>query len=106
LAKGIILLGDNFVALGDYFNAKHSLQNIVDNYSGESKAELVKIAQEKIDTIIALENAEEQQFDTQEVEIDFENTDPKDSELFEQEGDQDSENDNPIEDSNTDDNEE
>jgi tetratricopeptide (TPR) repeat protein len=106
LAKGIILLGDNFVALGDYFNAKHSLQSIVDNYSGESKAELVKIAQEKIDTIIALENAEEQQFDTQEVEIDFENTDPKDSELFEQEGDQDSENDNPIEDSNTDDNEE
>ena len=103
---GPLDLGDNFVALGDYFNAKHTLQNIIDSYNGESKAELVKMAQEKIDAIIALENAEEEQFDTQEVEIDFDNTDPKDGELFEQEGEQDSENENSIEDSNTDDNEE
>ncbi|MBG15108.1 MAG: hypothetical protein CL853_02020 [Crocinitomicaceae bacterium] len=106
LAKGIILLGDNFVALGDYFNAKHSLQSIVDNYNGDSKAELVKMAQEKIDAIVALENAEEEQFDTKEVEIDFENTDPKDGDLFNEQEVQESENENPTEDSNTDENEE
>lgn len=82
LAKGIILLGDNFVAQGDYFNAKHSLQSIVDNYNGDSKADLVKTAQEKIDVIVALENAEQEQFDSKEIEIDFENSDPKDVDLF------------------------
>lgn len=84
LARGIILLGDNFLAVGDYFNAKHSLQSIVDNYDGKSKSELVSMAQQKIDAIVVLEEAQETQFEDQEVEIDFENQDPKDGELFDE----------------------
>ena len=84
LAKAIILLGDNFMALEDYFNAKHSLQSIIDNYSGQDKAELVKIAQDKIDKILAIENPPEE-IKEEEVEIDFNNIDPNDADLFETE---------------------
>jgi len=84
LGKAIILLGDNFVALGDYFNAKHSLQSIIDNYDGPEKAEMVKIAQEKIDAIILLENSEQRDFEDNDVEIDFNEVDPKDQKLFDE----------------------
>lgn len=84
LAKAIILLGDNFVALEDYFNAKHSLQSIIDNYSGQDKAELVKIAQDKIDEILIIENPPEE-IKNEEVEIDFNNIDQSDADLFETE---------------------
>ena len=105
LARGIILLGDNFVAVQDYFNAKHSLQSIVDNYDGTSKAELVKMAQDKIDEILVLEAAEKNQFEEQDVEIDFENSDPKDQELFEEENGLNNEQESPNEGSNIEDNE-
>ena len=82
LAKAIILLGDNFVSIGDYFNAKHSFQNIVDNYNGPEKAEMVMLAQQKIDEVIALENSEQRDFDDNDVEIDFNEIDPKDQKLF------------------------
>tara|TARA_B100001939_G_C16945993_1_gene620373 strand:+ start:2716 stop:5943 length:3228 start_codon:yes stop_codon:yes gene_type:complete len=94
LAKAIILLGDNFVALGDYFNAKHSLQSIIDNYDGPEKAEMVKIAQEKIDEIILLENSDQGDFEDNDVEIDFNEVDQKDKELFDDEDNQSSD-DNP-----------
>ena len=94
LAKAIILLGDNFVALGDYFNAKHSLQSIIDNYDGPEKAEMVKIAQEKIDEIILLENSDQGDFEDDDVEIDFNEVDQKDKELFDDEDNQSSD-DNP-----------
>ena len=84
LAKAIILLGDNFVALEDYFNAKHSLKSIIDNYSGKDKAELVKIAQDKIDKILEIENPPKE-IKNEEVEIDFNNIDPSDADLFETE---------------------
>jgi tetratricopeptide (TPR) repeat protein len=84
LAKAIILLGDNFVALEDYFNAKHSLKSIIDNYSGKDKAELVKIAQDKIDKILVIENPTKE-IKNEEVEIDFNNIDPSDADLFETE---------------------
>jgi hypothetical protein len=99
------LLGDNFVAVQDYFNAKHSLQSIVDNYDGTSKAELVKMAQDKIDEILVLEAAEKNQFEEQDVEIDFENSDPKDQELFEEENGLNNEQESPNEGSNIEDNE-
>ena len=36
-ARGILLLGDNFTAQKDYFNAKHSIQSILDNYDGNKR---------------------------------------------------------------------
>ena len=82
IAKAIILLGDNFLALGDYFNAKHSLQSVVDNYEGPDQAELVRIAQEKLDHIHELENSNDKSFDKGPDEIDFNNVDDKDKDLF------------------------
>ena len=40
LAKGILLLGDNFTA-EDFFNAKHSVESIIENYDGYNKDELI-----------------------------------------------------------------
>lgn len=85
IAKAIILLGDNFIAKGDYFNAKHSLQSVVDNYDGKDQAELVGLAQEKLDYIAELESQGEKSIEKQEVEIDFEGVDEKDKKLFEDE---------------------
>ena len=79
---------------GDYFNAKHSLQSIIDNYDGPEKAEMVKIAQEKIDEIILLENSDQGDFEDDDVEIDFNEVDQKDKELFDDEDNQSSD-DNP-----------
>lgn len=52
IAKGYILLADVYLAVGDTFQAKHTLQSIIDYYPG---ADLVKVAQEKLDAIIAAE---------------------------------------------------
>lgn len=84
IARGIILLGDNFIALEDYFNAKHSLQSVVDNYEGPEQADIVRAAQEKLDQIVDLENANQKSFNVEEDEIDFQNIDEKDMELFEE----------------------
>ena len=88
LAKAIILLGDNFVAAKDYFNAKHSLQSIIDNYSGPEKENIITIAKAKIEEILLLEKQElDNQPEQQEMEIDFDEIDPSDEDLFEEDVD-------------------
>jgi len=83
LAKGIILLGDNFIALNDYFNAKHSLKSIVDNYEGVEKDAIIAQAIQKLEYVENLELIEENNEPMQqEMEVEFENEDPKDNELF------------------------
>ncbi len=52
-ARTFILYGDLYKAKGNYFQARHTYQSIVDNYSGE---ELVKVAKEKIAEIDSLDN--------------------------------------------------
>ena len=86
IAKAIILLGDNFIVKEDYFNAKHSLQSVIDNYDGKDKAELVNLAQSKIDYIIELESQGEKIMEQEDVEVDFEGMDEKDKQLFEEDG--------------------
>lgn len=54
-ARTFILYGDLYKAKGNYFQAKHTYQSIVDNYDGQ---DLVKMAQEKIAEVEALEAAE------------------------------------------------
>ena len=83
LAKGIILLGDNFIALKDFFNAKHSLKSIIDNYDGKNKDTLVAQAVQKLEYVENLELMEKNnEPEQQEMEIDFDNEDPNDKKLF------------------------
>ncbi len=52
-AKTFILYGDLYKAKGNYFQARHTYQSIVDNYAGE---DLVKVARAKIAEVDALDN--------------------------------------------------
>ena len=61
LARGILLLGDNFTAQKDYFNAKHSVESVLDNYDGDKKGEVLAAAVQKLDFIKSLEINELQQ---------------------------------------------
>jgi len=57
LGKGLLLLSDIYMTRGDLFQAKATLQNIVDNY--EEEDEVKAEAEEKIITIEELELLEE-----------------------------------------------
>ena len=73
LAKGILLLGDNFIAQKDYFNAKHSIESILENYQGFKKDEILANAVQKMEYIISLElNEFKNEPVQQEIEIDLE----------------------------------
>ncbi len=52
-ARTFILYGDLYKAKGNYFQARHTYQSIVDNYAGE---DLVKLAKQKIAEVDALED--------------------------------------------------
>lgn len=54
LAKGIILLGDIYMATGDYFNARYSLESVMNGYKGDD--DLVSLAQAKLARLDELEN--------------------------------------------------
>lgn len=58
LAKTFILLADNYLAIGNVFQAKHTLQSIIDNYQG---AELRAVAIQKLDAILEQERRQTQQ---------------------------------------------
>ncbi|KAA8483314.1 tetratricopeptide repeat protein [Arcticibacter tournemirensis] len=49
VTKGFILLADNYVALKDIFQAKSTLQSVIDNYEG--KDEIIPTAKEKLDQL-------------------------------------------------------
>jgi TolA-binding protein len=57
LAKTFILLADYYLKIGNPLQAKSTLKSVIDNYEG---ADLIKVAQEKLDKIVADEKAEEQ----------------------------------------------
>jgi TolA-binding protein len=54
IAKAFILLADNYVATGSFYQAKHTLRSVIDNYEG---ADLVMEAQRKMAEIEELENS-------------------------------------------------
>jgi TolA-binding protein len=54
IVKSYILLADNYAATDDVFQAKATLQSIVDNYEGEDEA-LLQEAKEKLDLLIQRE---------------------------------------------------
>ena len=76
----MILLADNYVALKDNFQAKTTLKGII---SESEIAETKKIAQDKLDKIIAVEEAEKQPKQVIEpLKIEFEGNTPLQNNLF------------------------
>ena len=68
IAKGFILLADDYMKAGNTFQAKQTLQSIIDNYEG---AELKKVAQDKLNEILEKEKIEEQKKAQKEIEMKF-----------------------------------
>ena len=58
VAKGFILLADNYVALKDTFQAKHTLKSIIENYkqNPNDPEDLIMMAQKKYDAMIETES--------------------------------------------------
>lgn len=54
LAKGLLLLADIYISKDDAFQAKATLQSILDNYEGDD--EILKQSQDKLNEIIEREN--------------------------------------------------
>ncbi len=72
LAKSFILLADVYVETGNLFQAKQTLQSIIDNYDG---GELLSQAKEKKERIIQLEKKKEQEKIKQEKQAEKEEQD-------------------------------
>jgi TolA-binding protein len=58
VAKGFLLLSDVFVKIGDLFQAKSTIESVINNYEGE---DLLVIARQKLQVIIELQKQQEQQ---------------------------------------------
>jgi TolA-binding protein len=58
VAKSFLLLSDNYVALNDIFQAKHTLRSIIENYekNANDKEDILSIAQQKYDALMKAEN--------------------------------------------------
>ena len=69
LAKGYILLADSYVKLEDNFQAKATLQSVIDYYKNNDDA-IKTIAQSKLDAIIAAEESKDSQ-DEEDIEIEI-----------------------------------
>lgn len=75
IARALLLLADIYVANYDGFQAKQTLQSIIDNYEGE---EILAIARQKLETIIKAEKAlkeKEELKPLEKIEIEFEKKD-------------------------------
>ena len=59
IAKSFLLLSDNYLALKDTFQAKHTLQSLLDNYekSPDDAEDLKQEAQKRYDELVAIEQA-------------------------------------------------
>jgi len=63
IGKSFLLLGDNYLALKDTFQAKHTYKSIIDNYQGDpsDKDDLISIAQTKFNALIEIEDQIQQE---------------------------------------------
>jgi TolA-binding protein len=80
IAKGFILLADNFVAKEDFYNARVTFQSVIDNADNE---ELISIAKEKLRMLNEAEEKKNQK-EGKEIEVEFNNGNVKDEALFEE----------------------
>lgn len=79
IAKGFILLADNFISKGDYYNARITFQSVIDN--AEDK-EIVEIAKEKLAILRQAEELNETN-ETAPIEIIMEEENIKNESIFE-----------------------
>lgn len=70
VAKGFILLADNYVARGDFYNAKVTFESVINN---ADDPELVQIAEEKYQMVLKAEADANKAKDEQPLEIELEN---------------------------------
>ena len=72
IAKAILLLGENFIVLEDYYNARSSLQSVIDNYEGKDEVEMIQHARDRIEYIDALEESKNKsnEDNIEEIELD------------------------------------
>jgi TolA-binding protein len=68
VAKSLILLSDIYLVREDYFQAKATLNSIIENYDGE---DLRQVAQDKIEEIDAIENPKQEEPKAPEMEIEL-----------------------------------
>ena len=80
IAKAFILLADNYEKQGDLFQAKLTLQNVVDNYLGVLRDD----AQRKLDVIKSNEPQPLQRQDAATFEVEFEQDGKVNPEIFEE----------------------
>lgn len=70
LAKGILLLSDVYVKKGDYFNARYSLESVINGYKGDD--DIIPTAQAKLGELDDLENqgkSIEEEDDSEEIDL-------------------------------------
>lgn len=79
ISKSFLLLADNYAKQGDVFQAKLTLQNVIDNYQGELQAE----AQRKLNALNAAQPKLEERRDGAEWNIEFEQEGRVRDEIFE-----------------------
>lgn len=88
LAKSFILLADIYLDKADMFQAKHTLKSIIDNYNPNAEDEIIVTAKRKYNEILAREKEVEEQKETDEIELNFEeNKEGQYNELFEEKQD-------------------
>ncbi|MFC2176673.1 tetratricopeptide repeat protein, partial [Bacteroidota bacterium] len=84
IAKSFLLLADNYIKQEDLFQARLTLQNLVDNYDGELKDEAIK----KLREVEAVQPALQDRQDGEDLEIEFEQAGKVNQEIFETDGQQ------------------
>lgn len=84
LAKSFLILSDIYVNKNDNFQAKHTLQSVIDNYGNKTDG-IIKTAETKLEKILEEEQEKEQLKEVLDIQIKFDdNTDGKYDDLFEE----------------------
>ena len=79
ISKSFLLLADNYIKQDDLFQAKLTLQNLIDNYQGELKDE----AQRKLNAITNAQPKLEERKDGEDWDIEFEQEGKVRDDIFE-----------------------
>ncbi len=83
LAESFLLLSDVFLKKDDAFQARYTLQSIVDNYASKEDG-ILERAQSKLNVLLAAEKQAEEKIINEEVKVQFEGADSTESiKLFE-----------------------
>ncbi|KAA3653047.1 MAG: tetratricopeptide repeat protein [Bacteroidetes bacterium] len=78
IAKGFILLADNFISKGDYYNARLTFESVIDNSDNK---ELIEIATEKLQILNQSEDVMEEKH-SEPIEIIMDGENIKDESIF------------------------